>query len=74
MLPVPRVQEHGRAEESEIGGAQETVAASIPATESSTTRPAAIPIPVPRHVEAREAQGELSSSRGQETMIPPGQP
>jgi hypothetical protein len=72
VLPVPGVQEHGRVEESEAGGMQEAVAASIPATGSSTVRASAILIPVPKHVEAGEMQGKLSSSQSQETMHPPG--
>jgi hypothetical protein len=63
MLSVPRVQEHGRAEEGKTEGAQETIAVSIPATKSSTARAATILIPVPSYVEAGEVQGELSSSR-----------
>jgi hypothetical protein len=45
---------------------------SIPDAKPSTARAATIHIPVPRHVEAGEAQGELSGSRSQETMLPLG--
>jgi hypothetical protein len=51
---------------------QETTEASSTAAKSDTTGTAAIPIPAPRHVETREVQGELSSSGGQETSLPPG--
>jgi hypothetical protein len=53
-------------------GAQETTEVSSTAAKSNTTGTATIPIPAPRHVETGEAQGELSSSGGQETSLPPG--
>jgi hypothetical protein len=72
LLPVPRLQEHGRAEKGKAGGAQETIAASVPTAESNTTGADTILIPISRHVEAREMQDKLSSSRSQETTLPPG--
>jgi hypothetical protein len=70
LLPVPKQQLQGA--EGAPRGVKETTEVSSTATESDTIGTAAIPIPVPRHVETREAQGELSSLGGQETSLPPG--
>jgi hypothetical protein len=45
---------------------------SSTAAKSNTTGIAAVPIPASGHVETGEIQGELSSSGGQETSLPPG--
>jgi hypothetical protein len=71
ILPVPD-QQLRRVEEEAPGGAQETTKVSSTAAEPDTTGTTAIPIPAPGHVETREMQGKLSSSGGQETLLPPG--
>jgi hypothetical protein len=70
-LLIPKQQQRG-AEKCMGRGMQETTEASEPAAKPSVTGTTTIPIPVPRHVEAREVQGKLPSSGGQETMLLPG--
>jgi hypothetical protein len=71
-LPVLRLIEHGGTMEGKVGGMQEATVAGITTIKSGAPGTTTITIPVLRHVETREVQGELPSSGGQETMLPPG--
>jgi hypothetical protein len=70
-LPIPEQQQRG-AEEGTSGGMQEMAEASVSTSKPSITWTTTILILVPGHVKTGEAQGELSSSRGQEAMLLPG--
>jgi hypothetical protein len=49
LLPVPRLSEHGRAEEGKAGGVQETATVSIPTAKPNIAEITTIPISIFRH-------------------------